>query len=93
MKNRCKRGRVSEIPHPQSKNKTLEVTVIPESDIYRLIMGSKLETAQKFETWVMDEVLPTIRKHGAYMTEQTLEKALTSVKITTKIHYFMHFIL
>lgn len=77
IKNRCKKGRVSEIPHPQNKEKSLKVMVIPESDIYRLIVGSKLESAQKFESWVMDEVLPTIRKHGAYMTNEIIEKTLT----------------
>ena len=55
-----------------------EVKVIPEGDVYRLIIKSKLPSAEKFESWVMDEVLPTIRKHGAYMTEQTIEEALTS---------------
>lgn len=55
-----------------------EVKIIPEGDVYRLIIKSKLPNAQKFESWVMDEVLPTIRKHGAYMTEQTIGKALTS---------------
>ena len=54
------------------------VSFIPEGDIYRLIVKSKLPSAERFETWVMDEVLPTIRKHGAYMTEQTIEEALTS---------------
>ena len=50
VKNRCKRGRVSEIPHPQNSEKSLEVMVIPESDIYRLIIGSKLPSAQKSES-------------------------------------------
>lgn len=54
------------------------VSFIPEGDIYRLIVKSKLPSAERFETWVMDEVLPSIRKHGAYMTEQTIEKVLTS---------------
>lgn len=58
--------------------KIQEVNFISEGDVYRLIMKSKLPSAEKFESWVMDEVLPTIRKHGAYMTEQTIEKALTS---------------
>lgn len=44
--------------------------------MYRLITHSKLPDAEKFESWVFDEILPTIRKHGAYMTEQTIEKAL-----------------
>lgn len=38
------------------------MNIIPESDVYRLIIKSKLPSAEKFETWVMDEVLPTIRK-------------------------------
>lgn len=52
--------------------------VIPEGDIYRLIVRSKLPTAQKFEEWVMDEVLPEIRKTGGYIdkgaTTQQLEQ-------------------
>ena len=49
-----------------------------ESEVYRLTMKSKLPDAEKFQDWVCDEVLPSIRKHGAYMTSDTLEKALTS---------------
>ena len=55
------------IPHPQGKG-TLEVNVIPEGDLYRLITHSKLPAAEKFESWVFDEVLPTIRKTGSYKT-------------------------
>ena len=51
---------------------------IPESDVYRLITHSKLPAAEKFERWVFDEVLPSIRKHGAYMTPDMLEQAITS---------------
>ena len=49
-----------------------------ESEVYRLTMKSKLPDAEKFQDWVCDEVLLSIRKHGAYMTQETLEKALTS---------------
>lgn len=56
--------------------KTQEVNYIPEGDLYRLITRSKLPSSQRFESWIFDEVLPTIRKHGAYMTKDTLEKAL-----------------
>jgi prophage antirepressor-like protein len=45
-----------------------QMTVIPESDVYRLIMSSTLPSAQKFERWVMEEVLPSIRKKGYYGT-------------------------
>lgn len=54
------------IPHPQSKGKTIEMSFIPEGDVYRLIVSSKLPSAQKFESWVFDEVLPSLRKNGNY---------------------------
>ncbi|PEP56254.1 phage antirepressor KilAC domain-containing protein [Bacillus pseudomycoides] len=50
---------------------------INEPNLYRLIVKSKLTQAEQFEKWVFEEVLPTIRKHGAYMTDQALEKAVT----------------
>lgn len=62
----CRYGTKRTIPHPQSQTKQLEVMVIPESDVYRLIMSSTLPSAQKFERWVMEEVLPSIRKKGFY---------------------------
>ena len=62
---------------------------IPEGDVYRLIAHSKLPSAEKFERWVFDEVLPTIRKHSAYMTGETLERALTNpdflIQLATKL--------
>ncbi|HBF2755360.1 TPA: phage antirepressor KilAC domain-containing protein [Clostridioides difficile] len=63
----CRWVTKSYIPHPQNKNKVLEVNAIPESDMYRLIVNSKLQNAEKFESWVFDEVLPTIRKTGGYI--------------------------
>lgn len=47
-----------------------EVTVINESGLYSLILSSKMPNAKKFKHWVTSEVLPTIRKHGAYMTDE-----------------------
>lgn len=44
-----------------------EVAVIPEGDVYRLIIKSKLPSAEKFESWIMDEVLPQIRQTGGYI--------------------------
>ncbi|WP_302826158.1 BRO family protein [Anaerofustis stercorihominis] len=55
-----------------------ELTVINESGLYALIFGSKLPKAKEFKHWVTSEILPSIRKHGAYMTDSTLEKALLS---------------
>ena len=45
--------------------------LIPESDVYRLVMRSKLESAEKFQDWVMEDVLPSIRKTGKYSIEQS----------------------
>ncbi|MGN0594789.1 MAG: phage antirepressor [Hominimerdicola sp.] len=52
--------------------------VINESGLYSLILSSKLPTAKKFKHWVTSEVLPSIRKHRAYMTADALQQALTS---------------
>lgn len=49
---------------------------ITEGDLYRLITHSRLPEAEKFERWVFDEVLPSIRRHGAYMTADTIDKVL-----------------
>ena len=43
-----------------------EMSFIPESDLYRLVFGSKLPTAERFTDWVTEEILPAIRKHGSY---------------------------
>lgn len=53
-----------------------EMTIINESGLYSLVISSKLPTAKEFKHWVTHEVLPSIRKHGAYMTPETIEKAI-----------------
>lgn len=55
---------------------TQEVTYIPESDVYRLVMGSKLPDAEKFKDWVCEEVLPEIRQTGSYKSEGKPETAM-----------------
>ena len=55
-----------------------QMTIINESGLYSLVLSSKLPTAKKFKRWVTSEVIPSIRKHGAYMTPETLEKVLLS---------------
>lgn len=60
---------VSEMDIP-SKGGIQCMKVIPEGDIYRLIVRSKLPSAEKFETWVFDEVIPSIRKNGGYILGQ-----------------------
>ncbi len=51
-------------------------TIINESGLYSLVLSSKLPTAKKFKRWVTSEVIPSIRKHGAYMTPDKLEEVL-----------------
>lgn len=58
---------------------------IPESDVYRLVFGSKLPSAEKFTDWVTEEVLPSIRQHGAYMTQETLQEAFCNPDSLLKI--------
>lgn len=53
------------------------MSIINESGLYALIFGSKLESAIRFKHWVTSEVLPSIRKHGAYMTNEVIERTLT----------------
>lgn len=53
--------------------KAQEVNFISEGDIYRLVIKSQLPTADKFERWVFDEVLPSIRKHGMYAKDELLD--------------------
>lgn len=78
----------------RSENTTLEIpnrglTVINESGLYSLILSSKLPNAKKFKRWVTSEVLPAIRKHGGYLTEQKLEEALlnpdTLINLATQL--------
>ena len=64
-------------------------TIINESGLYSLVLSSKLPTAKKFKRWVTSEVIPSIRKHGAYMTPETLEAAIlnpnTMIKLCTAL--------
>ncbi|MDR1820835.1 MAG: phage antirepressor KilAC domain-containing protein [Oscillospiraceae bacterium] len=62
-----------------------ECNYIPEGDLYRLIIRSKLPAAERFETWVFDEVLPTIRKYGAYAAPETLDEMLRNPKFTEAV--------
>lgn len=62
--------------HGFTSNQTVCKKFIVEGNLYRLIIRSKLESAQRFERWVFDEVLPAIRKYGFYATDDMLEEFL-----------------
>ena len=59
--------------------------IIPEGDVYRLIVHSKLPSAQKFECWVFDEVLPSIHKHGLYAVDELLNNPEFAIKAFTAL--------
>lgn len=62
----CRYSLKQGVPHPQNPGKVIEMNFIPEGDLYRLITHSKLPAAERFEKWVFDEVLPSIRQTGGY---------------------------
>lgn len=51
-----------------------DMTIINESGLYSLVLSSKLPNAKKFKRWITTEVIPSIRKHGAYMTPDTMQR-------------------
>ena len=68
---------------------TQTMTVISEPGLYQLAGESKLPSAGPFQDWVYEQVLPSIRKHGAYMTPETIEKAIYNpdfiINLATKL--------
>ena len=62
-----------------------QMTIINESGLYSLILVSKLESAKKFKHWVTSEVLPSIRKHGMYATEDLLNNPDLAIKAFTAL--------
>lgn len=64
---------VCEMPTPGGRQ---QMKMVNESGLYSLIIGSKLPTAKRFKRWVTSEVLPAIRKHGAYATAPTIDKII-----------------
>lgn len=72
-----------------SLGRTQKANFINEKNLYRVIMRSDKPQAEPFQDWVCGDVLPSIRKHGAYMTPETIEKTLTSpdfiIKLATQL--------
>jgi prophage antirepressor-like protein len=59
------------------------MSIINESDLYRLIIGSHLPAAQEFEKWIMEKVIPSIRKTGSY-TAPTAEKPMSHLETISR---------
>lgn len=62
-----------------------KMSIVNEPGLYRLISASRAKNARKFQRWVYHEVLPSIRKHGAYMTPATIEKVLLNPDFIIKL--------
>lgn len=84
MQDHC-RGVTNRYPIVDSLGRTQEARFITEGDLYRLIFNSKLPEAEKFEAWVVDEVLPSIRKHGMYATPATIEDMIANPDMAIKL--------
>ena len=74
----CKDARIQGIP---SAGGVQQMTIISERDVYRLIMRSKLPSAERFEEWVVGDVLPSIRKTGSYHVNADPERAMIAAWI------------
>lgn len=85
----CKKDGLVKREVADSLGRSQEMNFISEGNLYRLITHSKLPECERFENWVFEEVIPSIRKHGAYMTPEALEAALTNpdtmIQILTRL--------
>lgn len=61
------------------------LSVINESGLYSLVLSSHLENAKRFKRWITSEVIPSIRKHGAYATPATIEKLINNPDFGIKL--------
>lgn len=76
-------------PVTDELGRTQDVWVINESGLYSLVLCSQMKEAKRFKRWITKEVLPSIRKHGAYMTPAVIEKTLSDpdfiIQLATKL--------
>lgn len=81
----CKGGVKEMIAHSQNgKMVKTQTTLIPEGDLFRLIIKSKLPKAQEFESWVMDKVLPSMREYGYYLVQEQEKQRWFATRKETK---------
>ena len=73
---------VIDLMTPGGKQRT---GIINETGLYSLVLSSKLESAKKFKRWVTKDILPSIRKHGAYMTPETLQAAILNPDVMIQL--------
>lgn len=85
LKAHCKEDGVAFYHLTDSLGREQKAKFISEGNLYRLIVHSKLLSAERFERWVFDEVLPSIRQHGAYITKEKLWEVATSPEALLKL--------
>ena len=85
LKAHCKEDGVAFYHLTDSLGREQKAKFISEGNLYRLIVHSKLPSAERFERWVFDEVLPTIRQYGAYLTREKLWEVATSPEALLKL--------
>ena len=81
----CNDGYAILIPIQDSLGRTQEAKFGPESEVYRLIFGSKLDSAKKFQDWVFKEVLPSIRKTGSYSVQKAPQTYIEALEETLRL--------
>lgn len=74
-----------EVPIQDTIGRMQNTPIINESGLYSLILSSKLPTAKKFKRWVTSEVLPSIRKHGMYATDELLNNPDLLISVATAL--------
>lgn len=74
-----------EVPIQDSIGRMQKTPIINESGLYTLVLSSKLPTAKAFKRWITSEVIPSIRKHGAYITPDTLEQMIADPDTTIRL--------
>ena len=82
LRDHCKGRTIRSVLTNGGPQKSIFIT---EGDVYRLVIGSKLPAAEKFEHWVFDEVLPSIRKHGGYIRGDLLQAAMRDPSLLLKL--------
>ena len=73
------------VVNPDGNRGNPNMTIINESGLYSLVLSSKLPTAKAFKRWITSEVIPSIRKHGAYIMPDTLEQMIADPDTTIRL--------
>lgn len=74
-------GGLLKVPHPQNREKMIEVNAVNEAGLYHLILCSSKPEAREFKRWITHEVIPSIRKHGVYMTGSLMDQVMQNPQV------------